>query len=44
MIDFSLSPEERAVRDTIRQFIQQDVMSLEDQVMRNERSGRPPKC
>ena len=42
MIDFSLSEEERAVRDTIRQFIQQEVMPLEDQVLRNERSGLPP--
>jgi len=42
MIDFSLSEEERAVRDTIRQFIQQEVMPLEPQVLRNERSGLPP--
>ena len=42
MIDFSLSEEERAVRDTIRQFIQQEVMPLEDQVLRNERNGLPP--
>ena len=42
MIDFSLSQEERAVRDTIRQFIQQEVMPLEDQVLRNERAGLPP--
>jgi acyl-CoA dehydrogenase len=42
LIDFSLSEEERAVRDTIRQFIQAEVMPLEDQVLRNERAGRPP--
>src|SRR5487761_1579599 len=42
MIDFSLSEEERAVRDTIRQFIQQEVMPLEPQVLRNERHGLPP--
>ena len=42
MIDFSLSEEERAVRDTIRQFIQQEVMPLETQVLRNERAGLPP--
>ena len=41
MIDFSLSDEERAVRDTIRQFIQQEVMPLEPQVLRNERNGLP---
>lgn len=42
MIDFSLSQEERAVRDTIRQFITRDVMPLEPQVLRNERRGLPP--
>src|SRR6202000_3511606 len=42
MIDFSLSEEERAVRDTIRQFIRQEVMPLDPQVLRNERSGLPP--
>src|SRR6201992_1841421 len=41
MIDFSLSEEERAVRDTIRQFIAREVMPLEDQVLRNERQGLP---
>jgi acyl-CoA dehydrogenase len=41
MIDFSLSDEERAVRDTIRQFIRQEVMPLEPQVLRNERQGLP---
>jgi alkylation response protein AidB-like acyl-CoA dehydrogenase len=42
MIDFSLSEEERAVRDTIHQFIRQDVMPLEPEVLRRERHGLPP--
>src|SRR3984893_4489699 len=42
MIDLSLSEEERAVPRTIRQFIQQEVMPLEPQVLRNERHGLPP--
>src|ERR1700739_3078354 len=41
MIDFSMSEEERAVRDTIRQFIEQEVMALEPRVLSNERSGLP---
>ena len=41
MIDFSLSDEQRMVRDTIRDFIQKEVMPLEPQVLRNEREGRP---
>src|ERR1700759_162303 len=42
MIDFSMSEEERAVRDTIRQFIEQEVMPLEPRVLSNERNGLPP--
>ncbi|BAL87932.1 putative acyl-CoA dehydrogenase [Actinoplanes missouriensis 431] len=41
MIDFSLSDEEIAVRDTVRTFITREVMPLEEQVLRNERAGRP---
>ncbi|MER6979214.1 acyl-CoA dehydrogenase family protein [Streptomyces carpinensis] len=41
MIDFSLSEEERAIRDTVRAFITREVMPLEDQVLRNERAGLP---
>lgn len=41
MIDFSLSEEQREVRDTIRRFIEREVMPLESQVLRNERAGLP---
>ncbi|MGW5153460.1 acyl-CoA dehydrogenase family protein [Rhodococcus koreensis] len=42
MIDFSLSEEQRAVRDTIRQFVNRELKPLEETVLRNERSGLPP--
>ncbi|MGM7679391.1 acyl-CoA dehydrogenase family protein [Microbacterium sp. A94] len=41
MIDFSLSDEERAVRDTIRLFVDKELRPLEDSVLKNEREGRP---
>ncbi|HEY3685448.1 MAG TPA: acyl-CoA dehydrogenase family protein [Streptosporangiaceae bacterium] len=41
MVDFSLSEEERQIRDTVRSFVEKEVMPLEDEVLRNERSGRP---
>ncbi|OZD18252.1 acyl-CoA dehydrogenase [Rhodococcus sp. 06-156-3C] len=41
MVDFSLSYEEKQVRETIRSFIKKEVMPLESDVLRNERSGRP---
>ncbi|MEU6371606.1 acyl-CoA dehydrogenase family protein [Streptomyces sp. NPDC046909] len=41
MIDFSLSDEERAVRDTIRRFVDRELRPLEETVLRNERSGLP---
>jgi len=41
MVDFSLSDEERQIRDTVRSFIGKEVMPLEDEVLRNERAGRP---
>ncbi|MEV3982213.1 acyl-CoA dehydrogenase family protein [Nonomuraea sp. NPDC049758] len=40
-VDFSLSPEERQIRDTVRAFIEKEVMPLEPEVLRNEREGRP---
>ena len=39
-MDFSLSDEERAIRDTARQFIAKEVMSLEQEVLRRERAGQ----
>ena len=41
MVDFSLSGEERRIRDTVRSFIEKEVMPLEPEVLRNERAGRP---
>jgi alkylation response protein AidB-like acyl-CoA dehydrogenase len=41
MIDFSLDDEQRMVRDSVRDFIEKEVMPLEPQVLRNEREGRP---
>ncbi|MFG1602953.1 acyl-CoA dehydrogenase family protein [Actinoplanes sp. NPDC049265] len=40
-MDFSLSDEERAIRDTARQFIAKEVMPLEAEVLRRERNHRP---
>ncbi len=41
MVDFSLNDEERQIRDTVRAFIEREVMPLEAEVLRNERAGRP---
>ncbi len=41
MVDFSLSDEERQIRDTVRSFIEKEVMPLEPEVLRNERAGLP---
>ncbi|OLT16092.1 acyl-CoA dehydrogenase [Pseudonocardia sp. CNS-139] len=41
MVDFSLTDEERQVRDTVRRFVQREVMPLENEVLRNERAGAP---
>jgi acyl-CoA dehydrogenase len=40
-VDFSLSDEERAVRDTARSFITREVMPLEQEALRRERAHRP---
>jgi acyl-CoA dehydrogenase len=40
-VDFSLSDEERAIRDTARTFIRKEVAALEDEVLRRERRGEP---
>lgn len=42
MLDFSLGDEERQVRDTVRTFIEREVMPLEQDVLRNEAAGYPP--
>jgi acyl-CoA dehydrogenase len=41
MVDFSLSDEERQIRDTVRAFLEKEVMPLEPEVLRNERAGQP---
>src|ERR1700712_3954884 len=40
-MDFSLSDEERAIRDTARQFITRDVMPLEQEALLRERRHQP---
>jgi alkylation response protein AidB-like acyl-CoA dehydrogenase len=40
-VDFSLNDEERAVRDTARQFIAREVMPLEQEALRRERAHQP---
>lgn len=41
MVDFALSDEQRAIRDAVRSFIEKEVVPLENDVLRNEREGRP---
>ncbi|MDM4719275.1 acyl-CoA dehydrogenase family protein [Micromonospora sp. WMMA1363] len=40
-MDFALSDEQRAVRDTARDFIRREVMPLEQELLRRERAHRP---
>src|SRR3954468_8795844 len=40
-MDFSLTDEERAIRDTARQFITRDVMPLEQEALLRERRHQP---
>ena len=40
-MDFSPSDEERAVRDTARDFLRREVMPMESEVLRRERAGQP---
>ncbi|SCL24801.1 Acyl-CoA dehydrogenase [Micromonospora rhizosphaerae] len=40
-MDFSLTEEQRAVRDTVRSFIAREVMPLEQEVLRRERAHQP---
>lgn len=39
-MDFSLSVEEREVRDWVRTFVRQELMPLEPEVLRRERAGK----
>src|SRR4051812_21040743 len=38
-MDFALSDEQRDIRDTVRTFVTREVMPLEPEVLRRERSG-----
>ncbi|MFF4127067.1 acyl-CoA dehydrogenase family protein [Microbispora rosea] len=40
-MDFSLSPEELQIRDTIRAFVEREIMPLEPEVLRSERADGP---
>jgi alkylation response protein AidB-like acyl-CoA dehydrogenase len=40
-MDFALSDEQRAIRDTARDFIAREVMPLEQELLRRERAHRP---
>ncbi|MCY9784945.1 acyl-CoA dehydrogenase family protein [Nocardiopsis sp. EMB25] len=42
MIDFSLSEEQRAVRDWVRTFVERELIPLENEVLRRERAGHTP--
>lgn len=41
MVDFTLSYEEAQIRDTVRSFIDNEVVPLEPEVLRRERAGLP---
>jgi alkylation response protein AidB-like acyl-CoA dehydrogenase len=40
MLDFSLSDEQRAIRDTVRDFVRKELLPLEPEVLRRERTGQ----
>nr|WP_042187783.1 acyl-CoA dehydrogenase family protein [Kibdelosporangium sp. MJ126-NF4] len=40
-MDFSLTEEQREVRDWVRTFVRKEIMPLEPEVLRRERSGQP---
>lgn len=40
-MDFSLSDEEREVRDWVRTFVRKEIMPLESEVLRRERANQP---
>ncbi|PRX50179.1 alkylation response protein AidB-like acyl-CoA dehydrogenase [Prauserella shujinwangii] len=40
-MDFSLSVEEREIRDWVRTFVQRELMPREQEVLRRERAGQP---
>src|SRR5438309_8046567 len=40
-MDFTLSTEEKEVRDWVRTFVRKEVIPLEPEVLRRERAGQP---
>ena len=40
-MDFTLTPEEKMIQQTVRAFVRRELMPLEGEVLRNEREGRP---
>lgn len=40
-MDFSLSDEQRAIRDTVRSFVTKEIVPLEQEQLRRERHGEP---
>ena len=40
-MDFSLNDEQKMVQQTIRDFVNRELLPLEGQVLLNEREGRP---
>jgi acyl-CoA dehydrogenase len=41
MVDFSLTDEQREVRDWVRTFVRKEIIPLEPEVLRRERTGQP---
>ncbi|WP_213571468.1 acyl-CoA dehydrogenase family protein [Rhodococcus sp. USK13] len=41
MLNFALSDEQRAMRDSVRAFLEKEIIPHEPQVLSNERAGRP---
>jgi acyl-CoA dehydrogenase len=41
MVDFSLTEEQREVRDWVRTFVRKEILPLEPEVLRRERAGKP---
>ena len=41
MVDFALTEEQAAIRDTTREFVRREIMPLEAEVLRRERAGEP---
>jgi alkylation response protein AidB-like acyl-CoA dehydrogenase len=41
MVDFSLTEEQQAIRETTREFVRRELMPLENEVLRREREGLP---